>query len=70
SMRPSRATLYYVVILGVTFPCSTRIPHYLRSNPRGSNAGHGHPPICPFSGSLKADLDQRVRLPYTSSIPF
>ncbi|KAJ7888651.1 hypothetical protein B0H14DRAFT_2693310 [Mycena olivaceomarginata] len=26
SMCPSRATLYYVVILGVTFPCSTRIP--------------------------------------------
>jgi hypothetical protein len=37
---------------------------YLRFNPRGSNAGHGYPPICPFSLSWKADLDQRVRLPY------
>ncbi|KAJ7320971.1 hypothetical protein DFH08DRAFT_384947 [Mycena albidolilacea] len=65
SMCPSWATLYYAVILGVTFPCSTRIPRYLRSNPRGSNAGHGYPPICPFSGSLKVDLDQRtlLRLP-------
>ncbi|KAJ7887844.1 hypothetical protein B0H14DRAFT_1221493 [Mycena olivaceomarginata] len=65
SMCSSRATLYYAVILGVTFPCSTRILCYLRSNPRGSNAGHGYPPICPFSGSLKVDLDQRTlqRLP-------
>ncbi|KAJ7320962.1 hypothetical protein DFH08DRAFT_384822 [Mycena albidolilacea] len=41
SMYPSRATLYHAVILGVTFPCSTRIRRYLRSNPRGSVAGHG-----------------------------
>ncbi|KAJ7887798.1 hypothetical protein B0H14DRAFT_2694591, partial [Mycena olivaceomarginata] len=51
SMCPSRATLYYTVILGVTFPCSTRIPLYLRSNPRGSNAAHDYPFIFPFSES-------------------
>ncbi|KAJ7792785.1 hypothetical protein B0H14DRAFT_3498802 [Mycena olivaceomarginata] len=51
-------------ILGVIFPCSTRIPPYLRPNPRGSNAGHAYPLICPFSGRLKADLDQRVRPPF------
>ncbi|KAJ7804819.1 hypothetical protein B0H14DRAFT_3485845 [Mycena olivaceomarginata] len=44
SMCPSRPTLHYAVILGVIFPCSTRIPPYLRPNPRGSNAGHAYPP--------------------------
>ncbi|KAJ7320943.1 hypothetical protein DFH08DRAFT_1085954 [Mycena albidolilacea] len=48
---------------------------YLPSNPRSSNAGHGYPLICPFSGSLKADLDQRtllrlppLRLPLTNVV--
>jgi hypothetical protein len=59
-----------VQILGVTFLCSTRIPYYLRSNPRGSNTGYGYPLICPFRGSLKVNLDQRVRLPCTSMMPF